>query len=145
LRFWDASAIVPLLAHQSTTAFASRLWRDDPSVVVWWVTPIECVSALGRLLRERAIEPAAFATAMRRLSAFAGVWAEVEPSGTLREIAIRLLRLYPLRAADALQLAAAVTYRDQSGAAIPVVSFDSRLVAAAQAENLPTIGEEGHR
>ncbi|HVE51136.1 MAG TPA: PIN domain-containing protein [Casimicrobiaceae bacterium] len=142
MRFWDASAIVPLLTAQSTSAAASRLWREDSSLVVWWGTAVECVSALTRLARERKISPSESAEAMRRLQSFAGAWSEIEPSIPLRDIAIRIMGSHSLRAADALQLAAAVFWREQTGAMIPVVTFDQRLLAAAQAERLPTIGQE---
>ncbi|MCE7960365.1 MAG: PIN domain-containing protein, partial [Acidobacteria bacterium ACB2] len=38
MRFWDASAIVPLLVSQASTERVRRLYREDPAVVVWWAT-----------------------------------------------------------------------------------------------------------
>jgi uncharacterized protein with PIN domain len=46
MKFWDASAIVPLLVDEPAR---QRLLTDleaDPTMFVWWGTPIECVSAL---------------------------------------------------------------------------------------------------
>jgi len=143
LRFWDASAIVPLLTAQAATDQAMRLWREDSSVVVWWATMIECASALGRLTRERKITREESSAAAQRLRSLAAAWSEIEPSNALREVAVRLVDCYPLRAADALQLAAAVFWHEQAGLAIPVVSFDDRLLAAARAEKLVTIGTWG--
>ena len=142
MRFWDASAVVPLLTAQAASDRAMRLWREDASVVVWWATVVECASALGRLARARDITRAEGSAAMQRLRSLAAAWSEIEPSNALREVAARLVDCYPLRAADALQLAAAVFWRDQAGMAIPVVSFDERLLAAAHAEKLVTIGRE---
>ena len=53
--------------------------------------------------------------------------------------AFDLIPVYP--EIDALQLAAAVFCRNESGSPVPVVSFDTRLLAAARAENLPTFGD----
>ena len=46
--------------------------------------------------------------AKSQLSALAAQWNEVLPVEAIRQTAIRLQRVHPLRAADSLQLAAAV-------------------------------------
>ena len=79
----------------------------DPLVLVWWSTAVECGSALARLEREAALDPASAASAFRRLTQLAASWQEVEAGDLVRETAIRLLRVHPLRPADSLQLAAA--------------------------------------
>jgi hypothetical protein len=50
--FWDASAIVPLLVEEPTSKGLMARRTADPTMVVWWGTPAECVSALCRLERE---------------------------------------------------------------------------------------------
>jgi len=52
----------------------------------------------------------------------------------VRNRAIRLLRLHPLRAAAALQLAAALTAAAEDPERLDLVSSDDRLSAAAQRE-----------
>ena len=56
MRFWDTSALSPLVVAERGTALAERLLRDDPAVVVWTLTRVELLSALARRRRE---EPAA--------------------------------------------------------------------------------------
>jgi uncharacterized protein len=53
------------------------------------------------------MEPTAVARALARLRALADAWDVVQPAEGVREAAARFLRVHPLRAADALQLAAA--------------------------------------
>ena len=48
-----------------------------------------------------------------------------------RKSAIRILRVHPLRAADALQLAAAIAAAEDNPATLPFVTFDDRLGQAA--------------
>src|SRR5205814_748913 len=52
LRFWDSSALVPLVVEQAATPEVERWMTDDPSLVVWTLTPVEIVSALRRLVRD---------------------------------------------------------------------------------------------
>ena len=56
MRFWDASALVPLLVAQSASARMRRAYRVDPEVVVWWGTKVQCDSAVARL--EKALDRA---------------------------------------------------------------------------------------
>ena len=53
MKFWDASAIVPLLVAESTTQSLQALARRDSDLLVWWGSQVECASALARLERER--------------------------------------------------------------------------------------------
>jgi hypothetical protein len=58
----------------------------------------------------------------------------VAPTAALRERAIRLLAAHPLRAGDALQLAAALAWCDDTPAGETFVCLDGRLRDAARAE-----------
>ena len=77
-------------------------------MLVWWATPVECVSALQRLVREGGLDASGYADAITRLRELEQHWHEIEPTMQVRQQAERLLRLHPLRAMDALQLAAAI-------------------------------------
>lgn len=137
VRFWDASALVPLCLDQPATARALQLHAEDPELVVWWGTPIECASAIARLHRDGLLTAAEEAQARSLLSALKASWFEVQPGDTVREQALRILRIHALRAADALQLAAALEW----GGSPPegqLVTFDERLGAAAQREGFIT-------
>jgi predicted nucleic acid-binding protein len=84
-------------------------------IVTWWATRVECASARGRLRREGSLDEAGFGASLRRLTTYAAAWAEVEHSAAVRRTALRLLRVHPLHAADALQLAAALAAADIEG------------------------------
>src|SRR5262245_47479372 len=107
MRFWDASAILPLLIEEQATDRMLALATKDPAMLVWWGTAIECASAIARLERDEALNEKDAAEAFERLRQIAAAWHEVEPSDPVREAAVRFLRVHPLRAADSLQLAAA--------------------------------------
>ena len=54
MRFWDASAIVPLLVDESTNRSMQMLAERDPEMLVWWGSQVECASALSHLERAAA-------------------------------------------------------------------------------------------
>jgi uncharacterized protein with PIN domain len=61
VRFWDASAIVPLLVAESSTRRLQALIARDSAMLVWWTSEIECVSAVARLERDGRLNPNAVA------------------------------------------------------------------------------------
>lgn len=134
MRFWDTSAIVPLLVDEPATATRLRQLEADPVMVVWWGTAVECASALQRLVREDQLTSAEADQALERLTELETHWSEVEPTALVRRQAGRLLRLHPLRAADALQLAAAVVAANHDPVGIEFLSADDRLRTAAAKE-----------
>jgi len=115
------------------------LARADTEIVVWWATPVECASAIARLARDGDLAESAASAAFRRLDALAPSWAEILPSEALRELARRLLRVHPLRAADALQLAAATLAAERRPPTLELVTLDERLAAAAEREGFRVI------
>jgi predicted nucleic acid-binding protein len=110
------------------------LAQFDPEFVVWWATGTECVSALSRRLRATQIGQIVHDTGMSRLAAARAQWTEFPPTERLRDSAERLLRAYPLRTADALQLAAALEVASGSPRTLPFVCLDDRLREAARNE-----------
>jgi hypothetical protein len=116
-----------------------REYERDPEAVVWWATEVECVSALSRLERDGDLSASSLSDALERLEALAGAWREVQPVPRVRQTAIRLLRVHPLRAADALQVAAALVTAEDHPATLPVVTLDNRLADAAEREGFPVI------
>lgn len=139
MKFWDASAIVPLLMTETTTSAAQAIAAQDSAMLVWWTTEVECASAIVRLEREGAIEESAVTQAFDRLKQLAGGWHEVDPTDTIREAAVRFLRVHPLRAADALQLAAAFIAAERRPPSLEVVTLDDRLAVAARKEGFVLI------
>lgn len=109
MMFWNSSAIVPALVAESSSAAVLEALAQDPAVVIWWGTQVECTSALHRRLREDSLQAAEVERSQQLLATYAASWIEVVPSAPLRRLACRLLADHPLRAADAQQLAAAIT------------------------------------
>ncbi len=138
MRFWDTSALVPLLAEEPSTETLRRLYLESPAMA-WWGTAVECASAIARLERDGALGPDAAAVCFERLDALQASWIEIEPVGEVREVARRMLRVHPLRAADALQLAAAVLAAERRPPSLPFVCLDGRLRAAAAREGFPIV------
>jgi predicted nucleic acid-binding protein len=134
VKFWDASAIVPLVMAEANTKTLQELAAADPAVLVWWGTEVECASAIARLERDATLQPAAVIEAVDRLKHLAEAWHEVDPNDDIREAAVRFLRVHPLRAADALQLAAAFVAAERRPSSLEVVTLDDRLAAAARKE-----------
>src|SRR5688572_29405824 len=106
--FWDASAIVPLVAMEKETSDCRTLLADDRDIVVWLLTPVEVISASSRRLRENTLQSIEFSKTKEQLAALEKAWSEVISVDRVRERARRLLETHPLRAADSLQLAAAL-------------------------------------
>jgi len=140
LRYWDSSALVPLLIAESGTRAMEALLAADAGMVTWWGTPIECSSAIGRRARDEPEADANVAIASRKLAALEADWAEVSPSERLRALARRLLRVHDLRAADALQLAAGLAALSTRDEPLPFVTLDDRLALAASREGFPVLG-----
>jgi hypothetical protein len=139
VKFWDASAIVPLLVAEVTTRSLQALARRDSDMLVWWGSQVECASAVARLERGAQLGASGAALAFDRLKQLADGWHEIEPSEVVRENAIRFLRVHPLRAADALQLAAAFLAAERRPSSLEVVTLDDRLADAARKEGFELI------
>jgi uncharacterized protein len=139
VKFWDASAIVPLLVAETTTQSLQALAKRDSDMLVWWGSQVECVSALARLERGASLDRKGSVLALDRLKQLADGWHEIEPSEIIRENALRFLRVHPLRAADALQLAAAFLAAERRPSSLELVTLDERLAEAARKEGFELI------
>lgn len=141
MRFWDSSAIVPLLVEEGASAHFAAAYGLDPEMMVWWATDVECASALARRSRVQDGKlAAALEQAQTRLADFTQRWHEIGPAEQVRKIALRLLRTHRLRAADALQLAAALAARGEQASPLEFVCADEHLIAAARLEGLTVAG-----
>ena len=134
MKFWDTSAIILLLAEEPAREGLLAVLDDDPQIVAWWGTSIEIASALARREREKLIGAADFEAAMAAIHLLADGWHEILPSDAVRRTAERLLRAHPLRAADSLQLAAALIAADHDPTTLDLVCLDARLTSAARRE-----------
>ena len=140
MRFWDSSALVPLLVRQAASSRVRSLYRSDAGIFAWWGARVECESAISRLERDGHLGRRSAHSARGRLDRFAETWQEVQASDTLRHSARRLLRVHDLRAADALQLAAGLAASEERPMTLAFVCLDERLSAAAEREGFRVIG-----
>src|SRR5262249_28105069 len=128
--FWDSSALVPLCVHEGTSRFAhSQLRKFLP--VVWWGSLMEIHSAIARQHRLGKLSVPEKQRALSQLEILNRGWREILPGDDLRHSARRLLDAHELRAADSLQLAAALTWCQQRPSRRDFVSSDERLSKAA--------------
>ena len=128
--FWDSSALVPLCIDQPATVKILGLYRSF-DLVVWWSAPIEVASALSRLVRMRQISSDDVAKARKIAARLEDSWYVVQPSETVRAKAVQMVGLYDLRAADSLQLAAALEWCEGKPQGRPFFTLDERLRDAA--------------
>ena len=140
MRFWDSSALAPLVVTEPSTTAMRDLADDERRIVVWWAAAVECASAVARRERSGDLDAKGASEALITLDGLTGDWSEVPPTGRLRDNARRLVRVHDLRAADALQLAAARTACDERPGMLPFVTLDERLALAASREGFPVLG-----
>lgn len=136
MKFWDASALVTLIGGVGGHEHLEDLYGDGAGVWIWWVTPVEIASSIARRERGGELTTEAATQAYAILGNMAATWHEVLPSAALRESAKRLLRIHPLRAADSLQLASALSLSGPEHALVEFVCRDARLTDAATREGL---------
>lgn len=135
MTFWDASAVVPLILDEAGAASMDSWYPNEP-IIVWWGTLVEVTSAIVRRERAGSLSADGVTSSLALLSNMASRWNEVPPSGLLRERARRLLRTHGLRAADGLQLAAALMAANDDPGRLDFYCRDARLSEAAAREGL---------
>jgi predicted nucleic acid-binding protein len=134
MKFWDTSAIIPLLVNEQYSDIVDPIFSKDSSMIVWWGTSIECISAISRLERENKITPSEHSQVINQLNELRDSWREIQASPLVKQYAERILQVHPLKAQDAQQLAAClVANQDMS---IEFFTFDQRLQIAARKEGL---------
>lgn len=139
MKFWDTSALLPLCLKEPQTEKVQGLVHQDGDLVVWWGALIEGYSALARLRREQILTGEEEMQSRQVFLRLSSQWTEVRPSNLVRDQASRVLLLHPLRAADALQLAAALVWAGSQIPSLEFVCLDQRLREAASREGFQVI------
>ena len=132
--FWDTSALLLLICQQPKSQRARAAQRSYPTINVWWGTRVECLSALHRLIREGDLSGKEERQAFLSLEKLSAQWVEILPSEEARQFAERLLKHHPLRAADSLQLSAALIWCNRHPRGKTFICDDARLLEAAEKE-----------
>ena len=139
MRYWDASALVPLVVAESDSESARTWLSEDDHIVTWVWTRTEIIGAIERRAREGSLSRLQRRDVLERFNAFAASWDEVTEVLAVRSRATALLARHPLRAADAGQLGAALLVREQLASPLSFVCLDQRLSSAAELESLRVI------
>ncbi len=134
MKFWDASAVVPLIVQEEKTEYCYKQLQKDKDVMVWTLSKIEVFSALCRRLRDNSLNEEAFESAKDRINDFFDMTYEIISISKAKARALRLLQIHPLKVADALQLASALIATEEDPARLPIICFDERLCQAAWRE-----------
>jgi predicted nucleic acid-binding protein len=132
--FWDSSALVPLLVAEACSRELVDLLGRDAWATIWWSSEVECRSALQRRWREQVLAGPDLHRALTRLEALVEDIDQIAPAPAVKVRAARLLTAHPLPAADALQLAAALVWCDDTPSGESFVCLDDRLAEAAVRE-----------
>ena len=136
MRFWDASALLPLLVREPGTELSREWLQTDPEVVLWTFTRVELASSIERRAREGSLNRTDRANVLRRAERMANDAHEVVDVAAVRTRALSLLARHALRAVDAAQLAAALVVADPDPSSLTMVVLDRRLADAAAREGL---------
>lgn len=96
MKFWDTSALVPLLIRESSTDTVLQISGEDPEMAVWWGTETECLSALARREREKQLSRHEVTIAERDLTNLLAGALEIIPGPEVRRHARKLLMTHPL-------------------------------------------------
>jgi hypothetical protein len=128
-----------LHVEQTSTAAVRRLHARDPQVVTWVLSDVEVRSALARLGREGAMKTDDLQQAVARVESFWTTLHVVSLVDPVKARAKRLVAVHPLRAADAMQLGAALTAALDDPLALDFVSLDERLREAARREGFTVL------
>ncbi len=140
VRFWDSSALVPLFFVEPASARVKAWLKEDAEVVVWALARVELLSALARRRRELPLMMNELRAARRQLLAVYERWLEIAELDAVRQHAERIVETHPLRAADALQIGAALVAAAGDPYSLEFVTFDRRLAQAADREGFPVLG-----
>ena len=132
--FWDSSALVAALLDEPRSKQLIDAFDADPVPVIWWTSPLECVAAVIRAVREKRVSREEATEAIERLREARSQVREIAPLETVRTRAMRLLSAHPLRTADSLQLAASLVWCEEQPASETFVCLDQRLRDAAKRE-----------
>jgi predicted nucleic acid-binding protein len=133
--------VIPLIFDEPTSPVLNELLMQDTDMVVWWGTWIECSVTVSRLGREEQLDENGQEETRAALDDLAADWLEIEPTDELRLLTMLVSRDHPLKAADALQLAAALRWCEGNTDGAVFVCLDNRLRRAVEDEGFNVLPE----
>ncbi|MCC5844532.1 MAG: type II toxin-antitoxin system VapC family toxin [Verrucomicrobia bacterium] len=138
MTYWDSSALVTLFVEQAVSLKYRKIHARNPQVVTAWHAVPECASAFCRLRREGFLTETQLSEVLIRLQSQSAHWLILASGTRLEQVTLRVLRLHPLRAMDAIHLAAACLIRGETVSTMNFLSEDNRLLEAAAKEGFFT-------
>jgi len=135
MRYFDASALVKRYVREQGSPKVRRLLSTDLSATSRW-SVVEITSALSRRAREGAFANAERDRAITSLEHDLSSLLVVELTPDIVKRAQALLRRWPLRSGDAIQLASCLYLKAQLDEPIGFVAYDARLIDAGRREGL---------
>ncbi len=142
MRFWDTSALIPLFVAERQSRQVDRWLREDPDVVVWMLSRVELFSALARRRRAEPRASRRLLAAREEVLAAYHRWSEVTAVELVRRHAERVVETHPLRAADALQIGAALIAAEDDPSSLEFLTLDGWLAEAAAREGFRVLGPD---
>ena len=139
MKFWDSSALVAIFMDEKATKSVREVSREDPQMAVWILSEVEIASALWRRRRNSEITEVVRAELQRQTDGAISNAVVIEDVPAVMRRALRLLATHTLRAADAMQLGAALVACDDEPAHLPFVTVDDRLAEAATREGFTVV------
>lgn len=139
MRFWDSSALIPLLIREQSSDAMRAILRSDRRIAASVITPIEIESALWRRRHHGEMDAEQHMSAEEMFAELTASWSEIADIISAQRIALDLLSRHPLRAADAIQLATAIVASNATVDSLPFVTLDHTLAAAARAEGFTVL------
>ena len=134
MRFWESSALVALVVEQRTSVQVRALEQEGLEAVAWVLSDVEVRSAIERLAREGVLTPD---QARHDIQDSETVWRRLRTIDLVDAVKLRAKRLlsrHALRAADAMQLGAALLVAEDVPEGLEFVTLDDRLAEAARRE-----------
>ena len=134
----DTSAMVKRYVRESGRAAVQKLVAHH-SLVSSVILPVELYSAFVRRTREGTLATVALPRLFSRVGADRLHWTLVGTTAEVVNEAQSLVERHPLRALDALHVAAARVFQRQLNLPLLFVSADQRQLAAAKREGLSVL------
>jgi len=140
--FFDASAAAKRYFREVGSERVQELWNRPENFASLEILRCELASILNRKLRERALTRDAYRALREQMQEDLPGLGAVPADSSLIEKASGLLELHPLKALDALYLAAALSLEQVLRSPVLFVSADRQLLRAARAEGLQVLDPE---
>jgi uncharacterized protein len=132
--------LVPTFVEENSSAEVRSWQAEDAGITTWIMSRVEVISAIARKQREQPNLAPLWDRAIRHVHAMASRWTEIWDADAVRLHAERIVMIHVLRAADALQLGAAIVAADGDPQSLELVTLDRRFGEAARREGFPVLG-----